>query len=44
MTNVKPPLTPPLRVTKNHPPFFTQKTLSEELQNITPNKNILKVL
>ena len=26
---------PPLRVTKNHPPFFTQKTLSEELKNTT---------
>ena len=32
MTNVIPPLTPPLRVTKNHPLFFTRKTLSEELK------------
>ena len=33
VTNVKPPLTPPPpRVTKNHPLFFTWKTLSEELK------------
>ena len=35
VTNVKPPSTPlPHRVTKNHPLFYTQKTLSEELKNI----------
>ena len=27
---------PPLRVTKNHPPFFTRKTLSEELNKYYP--------
>ena len=39
VTNVKPPLTPPMpspSCNKKHPLFLTRKTLSEELQKKSP--------